>query len=188
MSITIFEKDETVARMLFLEAKRQGFREERGPALFLVDLDDFDLPKDLPDGCLCMGLSRFPQRLSQSKRESVFALLSLPFSVAEFEENLYRFRGNVKNDVLRITEGRVTQNGRAVALSKTERAVLDLLYHNRERVVSEQEIAAVIGESANESNAVAVYLYRLRRKLCADGQSRIKTARGKGYQWIEKTT
>jgi DNA-binding response OmpR family regulator len=31
---------------------------------------------------------------------------------------------------------------------------------------------------------VAVYLYRLRRKLEQDGVKRIRTVRGAGYRWI----
>ena len=68
--------------------------------------------------------------------------------------------------------------------SKLEQAVLSLLYENRDRVVTTEEISSLVGESAENSNAVAVYLYRLRRKLEADGQKRIRTVRGVGYRWL----
>jgi DNA-binding response OmpR family regulator len=74
-------------------------------------------------------------------------------------------------------------SGKKLRFSKTEQALLSLLYQNRHRTVSMNEISATIGESAANSNAAAVYLYRLRRKLEADGITRIRTVRGVGYQW-----
>lgn len=186
MSITILEKDEALARMLLLEMKRQGFTEEGEPSLLLVDLDDFDLPRDAHEGALCIGLSRAPELLPKSKTVGVEALLSLPFSVRELTEKLPRMRGSCQKDALRVVSGRITVGGRAVALSRAERAVFELLYENRHRPLEEAEIAAVLGESATATNAVAVYLYRLRKKLSLGGRNPIKTHRGKGYQWIEE--
>ena len=74
--------------------------------------------------------------------------------------------------------------GKKLSFSKTEQALLGLLYRNRARTVTVEELSLVIGESAVHSNAAAVYLYRLRRKLEADGIPRIRTVRGVGYQWI----
>ena len=186
MSITILEKDEALARMLRLEMRRQGFSEAREPSLLLVDLDDLDLPHDVPQGAICIGLSRAPELLPENKREGVCALLSLPLSVRELDEILPRLRGSCQKSTLRVVNGRITVDGRAVALSRAEQAVFELLYKNRHRPVGEAEIAAVLGESAKETNAVAVYLYRLRKKLSFDGRDPIKTHRGKGYQWLEE--
>jgi DNA-binding response OmpR family regulator len=75
-------------------------------------------------------------------------------------------------------------SGRKLSFSKTEQRVLDLLYENRVRTVDVREIEAILGDQAKNSNAVAVYLYRLRRKLEQDGVMRIRTERGVGYRWI----
>ena len=82
--------------------------------------------------------------------------------------------------------GRVLLRGEEVPLSDTERRLFDLLYDNRSRMVSDAELNAVLGDSASHTNTLSVYLYRLRRQLCADGVVRIRRSRGKGCQWIEK--
>ena len=68
-----------------------------------------------------------------------------------------------------------------VITGRTEATLLDLLYQNRGNTVTEAALAALLGDSAAHTNTLAVYLYRLRRKLCADGVNRILTVRGIGY-------
>ena len=82
------------------------------------------------------------------------------------------------------SSGEIWLSGRKLSFSATEQRVLHLLYENRERTVGVQEIESILGEQAEKSNAVAVYLYRLRRKLEQDGVTRIRTVRGAGYRWI----
>ena len=86
-----------------------------------------------------------------------------------------RLECRIGND---IASGRV--GGAAVAVCQDG----NLLYENRSRTVQTREIEAILGEQAEKSNAVAVYLYRLRRKLEQDGVTRIRTVRGVGYRWI----
>ena len=75
---------------------------------------------------------------------------------------------------------RVTLDGADVALSGREYGVLLTLAENRARVQSRERLEEALygwGEEL-ESNAVEVYIHRLRRKL---GSSLIETVRGTGY-------
>ncbi len=76
--------------------------------------------------------------------------------------------------------GRVTAQGIAVDLTAQEIAVLTYLAHNRGRLVSRSELSDHIYEydADRDSNTIAVFITRLRKKLGAD---LIKTVRGRGY-------
>ncbi|MCW5591959.1 MAG: response regulator transcription factor [Burkholderiales bacterium] len=77
-------------------------------------------------------------------------------------------------------------DGRPVELSARELAVVELLLLREGRVVTKQQIVDHLygWEDVSTSNAVEVFVYRLRRKLDATGVD-IKTVRGLGYL-IEK--
>jgi hypothetical protein len=184
MSIRIQVRDPALARMLLLEAMRHGFRESEGPDILFIDLDAYP-PLPLRDG-ITVGLSADPSSLSDEIRSGKIPVLSLPFSVSELEEILYRLQDMRERPLVERWNGRVLLRGEEVPLSDTERRLFDLLYDNRSRMVSDAELNAVLGDSASHTNTLSVYLYRLRRKLCADGVVRIRRSRGKGCQWIEK--
>ena len=184
MSITVQIEDPTLARICTLEAKRCGFCEGREPSLIITDLDH--LPPPLADGTLVIGISARPERLSSSQRAGVFAVLSLPFSVREFEEILCRFRKNDTTCVVFAENGRLWVNGKQLSLSKKEQSLFELLYRNRDRVVSDAEMRSVLGDEAAKTNTVAVYLYRLRRKLSPVG-IKLRTVRKTGCQWAAET-
>ncbi len=76
--------------------------------------------------------------------------------------------------------GRVTAQGIAVDLTAQEIVVLTYLAHNRGRLVSRSELSDHIYEydADRDSNTIAVFITRLRKKLGAD---LIKTVRGRGY-------
>ena len=184
MSIRILTQSKPLAAILRLEALRQGFREEGDPSILFVDLDTAALPSDT-DGAFAVVLSADKSRLFGHGDSSPFFALSLPFSVREFEEILHRWRTKSKKSALQADAADVWLNGRRISLSPTERTLFELLYQNRHRTVSEAEVAALLGNSATHTNTPAVYLYRLRRKLCADGINRIKTVRRQAYRWID---
>ena len=77
-------------------------------------------------------------------------------------------------------------DGRPVELSARELAVVELLLLREGRVVTKRQIVDHLygWEDVSTSNAVEVFVYRLRRKLDASGVD-IKTVRGMGYL-IEK--
>ena len=83
--------------------------------------------------------------------------------------------------VLDTRGGRVTVDGRAVALTSHEYRVLDYLMHHPNEVVSRTDLVEHIyaQDFDRESNTVEVFVARLRRKL---GASFIETVRGMGYR------
>jgi len=76
---------------------------------------------------------------------------------------------------------RVTRDGAPVKLTGHEFRVLSYLMHQRDRVVSQGELAEHIyaRDADRDSNTVEVFIARLRRKL---GASSIETVRGLGYR------
>lgn len=184
MSIQIFTQNKHLATMLLLEARRQGFRSEGEPSLILLDLDTATLPKQIGDAPI-IAFSADPVRLADCSSIGFWGLCPLPFSVRKFEEILHRSGGISKKSVLRQAEDDLWLNGRKISLSATEARLFELLYHNRDRVVTNAELNGVLGQSAQSTNTLSVYLYRLRRKLCTDGAIRIQTVRGLGCRLIE---
>ena len=185
MSVAVFSQDSVTARMLLLEAKRCGLQQAdpQEARVWLLDLDA--LPR-LPKGIAApmqIGFSAHPDALTKDTREGLYALLSLPFSARELDAVLRRSAA-IPAHVLHREGEEFWLSGKKLRFSKTEQALLSLLHQNRHRIVGTTELSATIGESAANSNAAAVYLYRLRRKLEADGITRIRTVRGVGYQWI----
>ncbi len=87
-------------------------------------------------------------------------------------------RGKVVFDVRR---GRVLADGIPVDLSAQELAVLTYLVHNADRLISRTELSEHIYEydGDRDSNTIAVFVARLRKKL---GHDVIETIRGRGYR------
>ena len=81
---------------------------------------------------------------------------------------------SVRDDV-----GEVTVDGRPVALSPTEYALLLALLDRPGEVVSHAELGGRAWAEPVSANLVQVYISYLRRKI---GSERIRTVRGAGYQ------
>lgn len=184
MSIRVISKSKTLAAMLTLEARRQGFAEAGEPSILFVDLDTAQRPAR-PDGTPTVLLTCDPTQAEAMRDDTVLGVLSLPFSVREFGDILHRSGGKFQNTSLRLAGNTLWLEGERISLSATEAALLALLYKHRDRTVTEAELKTVLGEGAERANTLAVYMYRLRRKLCADGMQRIRTVRGEGYRWAE---
>ena len=184
MSIRIFTENDLLRRMLQLELSRQGFVAEGAPSLILLDLDTHPAPEVL-DGTPIIAFSEDPDRLAKHADRGYFALCALPLAVTELAENLYRLRTKSQSAGLLFASGSVFFNGSKLALSATEAALLTLLYQNRDRIVTEEELRCLLGESASHTNTVAVYLYRLRKKLGPNAAVCLRSIRGKGCRWIE---
>ncbi len=86
-------------------------------------------------------------------------------------------RGGVEFD---SRSGRVILDGFPVDLTAQEIAVLSYLFHNSGRLVSRTELSEHIYdyEGDRDSNTIAVFVTRLRKKL---GAQLIQTVRGRGY-------
>ncbi len=76
--------------------------------------------------------------------------------------------------------GRVSLNGIPVTLTAPETAVLSYLFHNANRPITSAELSEHIYEYGvdRDSNTIAVFVTRLRKKL---GNDLIETERGRGY-------
>ena len=183
MSVAIFSDDPVLARMLELEAKRCGLETDsyERATVWLIDLDR---KPTLPRGdtsAMRIGFSR--QELLQTP-QGIDLLFPLPFSAEALERTLRQEMQSPACPTLRREGDALWLSGKKLHFSETEQKILTLLIRNRHRTVTLSELAEVLGESAEKSNAVAVYLYRLRHKLEADGVMRIRTLRGVGYQWM----
>jgi two-component system OmpR family response regulator len=122
--------------------------------------------------------------------------LTKPFQLAELEARvralIRRAHGGagaqIEHGALRLDVAgrRLFCNGQPVELSAREFAVLELLLLREGRVVTKQQIADHLygWEETSSSNAVDVFVYRLRRKLEPSGVD-VRTVRGMGYL-IEK--
>lgn len=76
--------------------------------------------------------------------------------------------------------GRVSLDGMPVTLTAPETAVLSYLFHNANRPITSTELSEHIYEYGDDrdSNTIAVFVTRLRKKL---GNDLIETERGRGY-------
>ena len=179
MSFAVLSADAVTARMLALEAKRCGFCEKSAEEarVLLVDLDHPVKGVEKVGAPLMIAFCEEPTRLDASVRENYRAVLPLPFYATELSALL-------REALVGSGEPQRFLSGKKIQFSRVEQALLDCLRAHRDRIVTVEELSAIIGQSAENSNAVAVYLYRLRRKLEADGQKRIRTVRGAGYRWL----
>jgi two-component system OmpR family response regulator len=113
-----------------------------------------------------------------------------PFQFVELEARLkalLRRTRNLPSDQLQVGRLRLDRSGqRAWAgdapldLSARELAVLDVLMSQRERVVTKEQIAGELGGEDLGTNAIEVYVHRLRKKIEPSGVG-IRTVRGLGY-------
>jgi DNA-binding response OmpR family regulator len=120
--------------------------------------------------------------------------LTKPF---EFRELLARLRALLRRSgelrpakiivadlVLDTAEQSVSRNGKAVALTAKEYALLEFLARNAGRVVGRAEIAEHVWDETFDpfSNLIEVYINRVRRKIDADSSKPLlHTRRGSGY-------
>ncbi|MDW4550004.1 response regulator transcription factor [Defluviimonas sp. D31] len=116
--------------------------------------------------------------------------MSKPFHMPELSARvraMLRRRSGTVNPVFRkgsvefdTRNNRVTSGGFPVELTSQEAAVLSYLAHNAGRLVSRTELVEHIYEYDNDrdSNTIAVFITRLRKKL---GPDFIQTVRGRGY-------
>jgi two-component system OmpR family response regulator len=122
--------------------------------------------------------------------------LSKPFQLPELEARVRALlrRGQaapaaeLEHGPLRLDVAgrRLYCNGQPLELSARELAVVELLLMREGRVVTKQQIAEHLygWDEAASSNAVEVFIYRLRKKLEPSGVD-VRTIRGMGYL-IEK--
>ena len=157
-------------------------KEKNTPVIFLTALDE---EKDIVKG-LDIGaddyitkpfrtrelLSRIKNGLRHTKQE-------------EIEEKI-----KIGNVEINEAKGIVLKNGKEIELTELEYKILTLLFENRGRIISREQILANIwdeNENYVNDNTLTVYIKRIREKIEEDINSPkiIKTIRGLGYK-IEK--
>ena len=115
--------------------------------------------------------------------------LAKPFELVELEARLRALLRRGQGEWIEFGSCRWEIKGRKlylheqpVSLSARETVLLELLLHNRNRVVSKERILDTLTGWSGEIgiNAVEVYIHRLRRKL-EPGNAAIRTVRGLGY-------
>lgn len=116
--------------------------------------------------------------------------MTKPFHMAELSARirvmLRRRTGQTRQIVTRgdididLRNGRVLKAGMPIDLTQQEMAVLSYLAHNTGRMISRTELSEHIYEydQDRDSNTIAVFVGRLRKKL---GPDLISTSRGRGY-------
>lgn len=121
--------------------------------------------------------------------------MTKPFHMPELSARvraMLRRKSGISNPIFKWGEiefdtrtGRVIVNGFFVELTSQESAVLSYLAHNSGRLISRTELSEHIYEydGDRDSNTIAVFVARLRKKL---GPDLIETVRGRGYM-IDKT-
>ncbi|MBQ9802121.1 MAG: winged helix-turn-helix domain-containing protein [Clostridia bacterium] len=180
--IAILTTDPILARMLDLELQRGGFSATapEDASLWLLDLDHPPRPFPPTTDAYVVG---FRHEGSGSARADL--VLPLPYPSAELQRILKCYAVKTADTVeLRHLPGAALVSGKKVHLSPTEERIFEALLAKRGQTVSENELAATLGESAAASNVLQVHIYRLRRKLFANGASLIRAERGVGYRMI----
>ena len=119
--------------------------------------------------------------------------LTKPFHMEELLARvralIRRSRGHARAEfvcgrvVLDTRSGRVTVDGRAIALTSHEYRVLGYLMHHRNEVISRADLVEHIyaQDFDRDSNTVEVFIARLRKKL---PPGLIETVRGLGYRLV----
>ena len=118
--------------------------------------------------------------------------LTKPFRLSELEARvralIRRAHANASSDLIHgrlrldMAGRRLFLDDQPVDLSQRELAVLELLLLRESKVVTKQQITDRLygWEDVSSSNAVEVFIHRLRRKLESSGMT-ITTVRGMGY-------
>lgn len=91
---------------------------------------------------------------------------------------------DAKDFILNLSKNTVEKDGKVVELTKNEYKILKFLLHNREKIVSREDIMECLWDSESfiDDNTLTVNITRLRNKLEEIGlNDLIETKRGIGY-------
>lgn len=190
MKIFIKCNDRVFARMLSLELEERGYetaeRAEDADAL-IINADESHALPPIPTLFFGRGECPFPEA----------HFLRRPFLMGEFFAELERLFPQEKQSAtaedsavdtekepqIKLFDQKVIAGKKTIALSKTEYLLFSLLFENRGRVFSREEISRTLFPDVCEgSNACDVYVHYLREKIEKPlGIRLICTKRGKGY-------
>ena len=114
--------------------------------------------------------------------------LTKPFEFAELLARLRALLRRRSSDLLNMASHTVDRAGRTIVLTTKEFALLAFLARHEGHVVSRAEICAHVWDDNHDpySNAIEVYINRLRRKIDSVSDTPlIHTRRGAGYMLAE---
>lgn len=164
----------------------------------LTDGDGLSIVKELRNRQSTMPVLVISRRGKSKDRMSCLRCgaddyLVKPFALQELAERLeaqVRPIGSVLGRTLRVANLKLdlrtrqaTIDDQLQVLSSREAAVLELLMLNKGRIVSKKLAEeSIFGSAEVKSNAIEVYVHRLRKQLSERGANvRIQTVRGFGY-------
>ncbi len=180
--IAILSTDPLLAHMLTLEVTRGGLSlcQADGAALWLLDLDHPPRPLPKARDCYTVGLSA--TRQSDSRADTI---LPLPYSTKKLQELLLQFRISTQSGkgIGHLPHAAVI-GGAKIRLSPAEERIFQALLAAHGQVVSTAKLQNELEDGSTQSNVLQVHISRLRRKLTANGASRIRAVRGVGYRLI----
>jgi DNA-binding response OmpR family regulator len=153
--------------------------------------DGFDVCREIRRRGLTMPVLMLTARDAVSDR-----IAGLDAGADDFSELLARMRALLRRarevrpveitigDLVVDTRGQVARRaGRQISLTTKEYALLEYLAQNAGRVVGRADICAHVWDDNHDpfSNAIEVYIGRLRRKVDGEREPLIHTRRGAGY-------
>jgi len=180
--IAILSTDPLLAHMLALEVTHSGLSlcHAEHAALWLLDLDHPPRPLPKAKDCYTVGFSAIRQ--SDSRADT---MLPLPYSTKELQALLLQFRiGTQFGEGIGHLPHAAVIDGIKIRLSPAEERIFQALLAAHGQVVSAAALQAALAEGSTQSNVLQVHISRLRRKLTANGASRIRAVRGVGYRLI----
>lgn len=115
-------------------------------------------------------------------------LVERPFDAEKLCDRLSRFLSKGSDSrpssdaTLEIKGGSAFFRGEKLSLSKTELALLTVLYENKGAPISREDLRKTVWGNCDASNVVDVYISYLRKKIDLKyGSNHIVTVRNKGY-------
>ena len=178
MTAAILSRDAVLTQTLQFELGRCGYTlcAPDQAQLLLLDTRTHASYKIARRDAVCILLCNTPL----PSDSAAFAKLPLPLSVRELRGVLASLATLSPHA---SAADHASLSSAASALSATERAIFECLLAHKGAPVPESELARCLHTPRDAANTLAVYIYRIRRKLPF---AHIRRVRGKGYEWTEE--
>lgn len=114
--------------------------------------------------------------------------MTKPFSMRELEVRIYTQIRRTDRILFDMENKTVIYRSKSIPLSQTEFDLFLKLFENNKQLISSEELYAALKDGQkDESNTIAVYIRRLRKRFEDFDESfgMIETVRNEGYRWIK---